>query len=67
MGPDLPDVAGVAHLVEHQPSKLRVAGSSPVSRSTPSFTFLVLGYKKYMGRFSVVERDHTGVRYSRGI
>jgi hypothetical protein len=26
--------AGVAQLVEHQPSKLRVAGSSPVSRST---------------------------------
>ena len=25
--------AGVAQLVEHQPSKLRVAGSSPVSRS----------------------------------
>ena len=26
--------AGIAQLVEHQPSKLRVAGSSPVSRST---------------------------------
>ena len=26
--------AGVAQLVEHQPSKLRVAGSSPVSRSS---------------------------------
>ena len=25
--------AGVAQLVEHQPSKLRVAGSSPVARS----------------------------------
>jgi hypothetical protein len=25
--------AGIAQLVEHQPSKLRVAGSSPVSRS----------------------------------
>ena len=25
-------VAGVAQLVEHQPSKLRVAGSSPVAR-----------------------------------
>jgi hypothetical protein len=24
--------AGVAQLVEHQPSKLRVAGSSPVAR-----------------------------------
>jgi hypothetical protein len=27
------DNAGVAQLVEHQPSKLRVAGSSPVARS----------------------------------
>src|SRR5438552_16996687 len=27
--------AGVAQLVEHQPSKLRVAGSSPVARSVP--------------------------------
>ena len=26
--------AGVAQLVEHQPSKLRVAGSNPVSRSS---------------------------------
>jgi hypothetical protein len=25
--------AGIAQLVEHQPSKLRVAGSRPVSRS----------------------------------
>jgi hypothetical protein len=32
--PDLiRDKAGVAQLVEHQPSKLRVAGSRPVSRS----------------------------------
>ncbi len=27
--------AGVAQLVEHQPSKLRVAGSSPVARFDP--------------------------------
>ncbi len=27
------ELAGIAQLVEHQPSKLRVAGSSPVSRS----------------------------------
>ena len=27
-------LAGVAQLVEHQPSKLRVAGSTPVSRSS---------------------------------
>jgi hypothetical protein len=30
--------AGVAQLVEHQPSKLRVAGSKPVSRSIESST-----------------------------
>ena len=29
--------AGVAQLVEHQPSKLRVAGSSPVSRPFIAF------------------------------
>ncbi len=29
----VPDVAGIAQLVEHQPSKLRVASSSLVSRS----------------------------------
>ena len=28
-------LAGVAQLVEHQPSKLRVTGSSPVARSVP--------------------------------
>ena len=28
-----PLTAGVAQLIEHQPSKLRVAGLSPVSRS----------------------------------
>lgn len=28
-----PPEAGVAHLVERQPSKLKVAGSSPVARS----------------------------------
>ena len=27
-------IAGIAQLIEHQPSKLRVAGLSPVSRST---------------------------------
>ena len=27
------EYAGIAQLVEHQPSKLRVAGSNPVSRS----------------------------------
>jgi ribosome-associated translation inhibitor RaiA len=31
--------AGVAQLVEHQPSKLRVAGSNLVSRSTPGACF----------------------------
>ena len=32
-GPQKVRLAGVAQLVEHQPSKLRVAGSSLVSRS----------------------------------
>ena len=32
--PPLPLGAGIAQWPEHQPSKLRVAGSSPVSRST---------------------------------
>ena len=31
--------AGVAQLVEHQPSKLRVAGSIPVSRSIRLYLF----------------------------
>ena len=35
-GPSGQSRAGVAQLAEHQPSKLRVAGSTPVSRSTPS-------------------------------
>ena len=30
---DVLTLAGIAQLVEHQPSKLRVAGSNPVSRS----------------------------------
>ncbi len=30
-------IAGVAQLVERQPSKLNVAGSNPVSRSKSSF------------------------------
>ena len=34
-GPQL--YAGVAQLVEHQPSKLRVAGSSLVSRSNTAY------------------------------
>ena len=36
--------AGVAQLAEHQPSKLRVAGSIPVSRSmiTPLFDYFFL-------------------------
>ena len=34
--------ARVAQLVEHQPSKLRVAGSNPVSRSKMSISFLFL-------------------------
>jgi hypothetical protein len=33
----LDDDAGVAQLVERQPSKLNVAGSNPVSRSKENF------------------------------
>ncbi len=36
-----PRRAGVAQLVEHQPSKLRVAGSKPVSRSTSLLSAVV--------------------------
>ena len=36
-----PQFAGVAQLVEHQPSKLRVAGSSLVSRSDAYIAQLV--------------------------
>ena len=37
-----PHYAGVAQLVEHQPSKLRVAGSNPVSRSRNLFLLILL-------------------------
>ncbi len=33
------NVAGVVQLVEHQPSKLVVAGSTPVSRSIPHIEY----------------------------
>jgi hypothetical protein len=56
----VPDVAeragaGVAQLVEHQPSKLRVAGSSPVSRST---------LFSLQPRFLAVDRVRPKARYS---
>ena len=35
--------AGIAQLAEHQPSKLRVAGSRPVSRSRPEKQYSVIG------------------------
>ncbi len=37
--------AGVAQLVERQPSKLNVAGSNPVSRSKDKFLILMQGEK----------------------
>ena len=36
------DNAGVAQLVEHQPSKLRVAGSSPVARFEAELTLWLI-------------------------
>ena len=44
--------AEVAHLVEHQPSKLRVAGSSPVFRSKRSLPTLGLHEKEPSGFIS---------------
>jgi hypothetical protein len=41
-----PTRAGVAHLVEHRPSKPKVAGSSPVARSK-FFNFLKGGTAYY--------------------
>ncbi len=43
--------AGVAQMVEHQPSKLRVAGSNPVSRWRPSSSAVerVLGKDEVVG------------------
>ena len=39
--------AGVAQLVEHQPSKLRVAGSSLVSRST---AYIAQAVEHFLGK-----------------
>ena len=46
------DEARVAQLVEHQPSKLRVAGSNPVSRSRYLLLFipLVAGWSSQVAR-----------------
>ena len=53
--------AEVAHLVEHQPSKLRVAGSSPVSRSTHGpFILFCSVIKLEKNVFSDGERDQPG-------
>ncbi len=43
--------AGIAQLVEHQPSKLRVAGSSPVSRS------------RYLGKWAPCPRSSVAERF----
>ena len=46
--------AGVAQLVEHQPSKLRVAGSNPVSRSITQLAF----FNNATRRFSLSRVAH---------
>ena len=43
-------IAGVAQLVEHQPSKLRVAGSSLVSRST---AYIAQAVEHFLGKEEV--------------
>ena len=40
-------IAGVAQLVERQPSKLKVAGSNPVSRSKNIDSNLSVGWQVY--------------------
>ena len=45
-----PQYAGVAQLVEHQPSKLRVAGSSLVSRST---AYIAQAVEHFLGKEEV--------------
>ena len=50
-------VAGVAQLIEHQPSKLRVAGLSPVSRSKCQCSSVVehfLGKEEVTGSSPVI-------------
>ena len=50
-------VAGVAQLIEHQPSKLRVAGLSPVSRSKRQCSSVVehfLGKEEVTGSSPVI-------------
>jgi hypothetical protein len=59
-------LAGVAQLVEHQPSKLRVAGSNPVARFVARVAQLVeriLGKDEVRGsipRASLVVRRYVG-------
>ena len=57
--PALPTKAGVAQLVEHQPSKLRVADSNSVSRSTflsrcSSGVERILGKDEVMGSIPII-------------
>ena len=44
------NIAGVAQLVEHQPSKLRVAGSNLVSRST---AYIAQAVEHFLGKEEV--------------
>ena len=63
------DDAGVAQLVEHQPSKLRVAGSSPVARFVARVAQLVeriLGKDEVRGsipRASLAVKDGEAERW----
>src|SRR6266705_7223293 len=60
--------AGVAQLVEHQPSKLRVAGSSPVARSGQNARVAqsverVLGKDEVTGSIPVASSGRIGAWY----
>jgi hypothetical protein len=45
--------AGIAQLVEHQPSKLRVAGSSPVSRFVGLVAHVAQAVEHFLGKEEV--------------
>ena len=46
--------AGVAQLVEHQPSKLRVAGSSPVARLNIGDARVAQSVERILGKDEVI-------------
>ncbi len=72
--PSLPTRAGIAQLVERQPSKLNVAGSSPVSRSSRAHVAQpaerVLGKDEVTGSTPVVgssKRSYAGAGAAAGL